>query len=113
MLYAEAMEPCRRVVTFKESDGQGGWRTSEITGEEFKAAVVMDASSDAAIAESERMVRTYTVTAPIGTGLGFFEEFRRDSDGQRFRVLSVPSDRTTPARATFAFEQVRAEAVDG
>ena len=112
MLFEEFFEPCVKIVESKQPDGQGGSYTTSDDGDEFIAAVILNTSNEATVAASERMDRTYTVTAPIGTNLGFYERFRRVSDGQLFRVLSVPKDQTTPSRATFGFEQVQAEAVD-
>lgn len=112
MLFEEFFEPCVKIVESKAPDGQGGHHTTAEDGEEFTAAVILNASNEATVAASERMRRTYTVTAPIGTNLGFYEQFKRVSDGQKFRVLSVPNDQTTPSRATFGFEQVQAEAID-
>lgn len=112
MLFDEFMEPCVRTVAYRESDGQGGSRTKESDSEPFMAAIVLNASNEGTVAASERMQRTYTVTCPIGTNLGFYERIKRLSDGRVFLITSSPSDVITPNRASFSFEQVQAEAVE-
>lgn len=112
MLFKEFFETCVRVVKVSTPDGEGGKLTKETDGAEFMAAIIMNTSNEATVAASERMERTYTITAPIGTNLAFYEEIKRLSDGQKFRVVSVPKDQTTPIRATFGFEQVQAVTVD-
>ena len=111
MLFEEFMEPCCRIVKYTESDGEGGKKTTTDDGPEFMAAIVLNSSNEGTVASSERMIRTYTITAPIGTKLGYFEHIKRLSDDQVFRVTSSPRDAETPARASFQFEQVQAEAI--
>lgn len=110
MLFEKFYEPCTRMVFDRVPDGEGGWSTEKDDGAGFMAAVVLDTSSAALIAESAGMARRYTVTTPVGVSLGFHEVFRRDSDGRAFRVTSDPGDRRTPGVASFSFEQVTAEA---
>lgn len=110
MLYEEFYTPCQIVQPDRVKDGQGGWTTKWIDGEEFMAAVVLDTSVQATIAESQGMNRSYRVTTPTGTNLAFHTVFKRLSDGQAFRVTSEASDIKTPSVASFQFEIVKAEA---
>lgn len=112
MLFQEYMEPCVRVARFEESDGQGGSVSREIESQPFDAAITVDSTSDGVISASERMIRAYTITTAVGVNLGFFDVVKRLSDGQKFRVVSVSKDRTTPERSSFQFEQVKAEGID-
>lgn len=108
-LYELFYEPCQLLEKEKVTDGEGGWKTTWTSKGDFEAAVVLDTSSAAVIAESAGMNRSYTVTCPTGTGLRFHDVFKRMSDGKAFRVTSDPSDVTTPSMATFQFEIVKAE----
>lgn len=110
MLYERFYEPCQRLQKSRVPDGEGGWETKWLALNEFEAAVVLDTSSEAVIAQSAGMSRTYTITSPKGTNLGFHEAFKRVSDGKVFRVTSDPRDLQTPSVATFEFEIVKAEA---
>lgn len=110
MLFEKLYEPCVMMEHQSEPDGSGGSRSHWVPGEEFMAAVVMDKTSDGTVADSRRAQRTFTVTMPFGTKLGFHDVFKRVSDGQCFIVTSLFVDRKTPYVATFEFEQVTAEA---
>lgn len=109
-LFETFYEPCIRLEIRQEPDHHGGQITAWSEGAEFEAAIVRDKSAATIMAEANTMERTYIVTTPTGTGLRFHEAFRRLSDGQTFRVTSVPEDKRTPKVATFQFEQVTAEA---
>lgn len=110
MLFEEFYEPLQKLERALVEDGEGGFNAKWIDGDEFIGAVVMDKSTTAAVADSAGMDRTYTITTPIGTNLGFYGAVRRLSDGMIFRVTSSPKDITTPSCASFQFEQVKAEA---
>lgn len=110
MLFEAFYTPCQRLTKTRKPDGEGGHVTTWDDGEGFEAAVVLDTSTEARVAESAGLSRSYRVTAPIGTGLGFHEAFKRLSDGQVFRVITEAADVTTPKVASFKFEVVRAEA---
>lgn len=109
-LFERFYEPCIRLDRTEEPDGYGGRNVFWRDAGEFEAAIVRDRTGVVVIAEASEMNRTFTVTAPVGTGLRFHEAFRRKADGQTFRVTSTPEDKTTPEAATFQFEQVTAEA---
>lgn len=109
-LYEQFYEPCQRLQKGRVPDGEGGWETKWLALGEFAAAVVIDTSAEAVIAESAGMSRTYRVTCPDGTKLGFHDVFKRVRDGKTFRVTSGPVDLTAPSMASFSFEIVKAEA---
>lgn len=90
-------------------DGEGGWTTTWIDGAKFEAAIVLDSSLEARVAEQEGVTGVYTVTVDPGTPLDFHDVFRRLSDGKIFRVTSDSDDSKTPSVATFQFIQVNAE----
>lgn len=100
---------CTLLERKRRTDGEGGWITTWEDGPAFTAAIVMDNSTVARVAQHDGMTAVYTVTVDKGMPLDFHDVFRRDSDGQLFRVTSDPTDKTTPDRAGFQFSQVSAE----
>lgn len=110
MLYERFYETCLLMKKDTEPDGEGGWKTAWIGDGNFEAAVVLDTSKEARVAESKGISRTYTVTCPTGTDLGYDSVFQRVSDGKTFRVVSDPKDLAAPEVATFKFEIVKAVA---
>lgn len=99
--------PCTLVEKTRVPDGEGGWTTAWADGASFDAAIVLNGSIDARIAEAEGVTGVYTVTVDRNVELDFHDAFRRDSDGQVFRVTKVNDP--TPGVATFQFNQYQAE----
>lgn len=91
----------------RTSDGEGGWNVSWSEGIPFRAAIVLDSSINARIAESEGVTGVYTVTTERNVVLDFHDAFKRISDGQVFRVTKVND--STPNAASFQFNQYQAE----
>lgn len=101
--------PCTLLVKSRQPDGEGGWYTTWADGPEFMAAIMLDSTMQARVAEQEGMTSVYTVTTDRNARLSFHDAFRRTSDGQVFRVTSDGRDKETPDRASFQFSQVSAE----
>lgn len=99
--------PCTLVEKTRVSDGEGGWTTAWTDGIGFEAAIVLDSSINARIAEAEGVTGVYTVTTDRNVELDFHDVFRRDSDGQVLRVTKVND--STPSVASFQFNQYQAE----
>ena len=100
--------PCTLLERTRVPDGEGGWSTAWADGPTFEAAIVLDSSMGARVAEQEGVTSVYTVTADRNVVLEFHDAFRRDSDGQVFRITKVNDP--TPDVATFQFSQYQAEA---
>ena len=100
-------EPCTLVEKTRVPDGEGGWTTAWADGAPFDAAIVLDSSINARVAEAEGVTGVYTVTVDRNVQLDFHDAFRRDSDGQVFRVTKVND--STPDVASFKFNQYQAE----
>lgn len=111
-LFDTFYEPCVLMEKKRVSDGEGGFVTEWVEGVEFSAAIVMDNTMTARVAESDGMKSIYTVTAPKNVKFDFYDVFKRVSDGKTFRVTSEPADKETPGVASFDFHQVSAEAWD-
>lgn len=100
---------CQLMEKTRVPDGEGGWTTSWVAGVEFDAAIVLDTTLQARVAEKEGMTAVYTVTTDRSLPLDFHDVFRRLSDGKTFRVTSDSTDKHTPDVASFQFAQVTAE----
>ena len=100
---------CTLIEKTRVPDGEGGWSTRWVDGMGFKAAITYDTTLQARVAESEGMRATYTVTTDKAMVLDFHDVFRRERDGQVFRVTSQGDDKRTPASASFQVSQVAAE----
>ena len=108
-LLLEAMENCTIIDKQTEADGMGGVITTWVDGAEFKAAIVLDQSIQARIAEAQGVKALYTVTTIKSIVLQFHDVFRRERDGKIFRVTSDGDDRATPASASLNMRQVSCE----
>lgn len=102
-------EECTLLEKTRTPDGEGGWITTWVDGMAFLAAITYNTSIEARVAEAEGMKATYTVTTDKGTKLDYLDVFRRERDGQIFRVTSQGDDKQTPDRASFQVSQVAAE----
>ena len=109
-LWRDMQERCTLLELRRVPDGEGGFAREWADGPEFDAAVTLNTSAEERVAEQQGADRTYTVTTEAEL-LGFNDRFRRNSDGQVFRVTSYGADGKTPWMATFAFAQCTAEAV--
>lgn len=105
----EWLSTCTLLEKTRIPDGQGGWRTSWSDGPTFTAAITHSSSIEARVAESEGMASTFTVWTEKGTPLDYQDVFRRESDGQTFRVTSQGLDEQTPDSASFQLTHVSAE----
>lgn len=109
-LIEEWKEPCTLIEKKRVPDGEGGFYTTWADGAQFEAAVVLDTSTQAVIAERQGMKKIFRVTTPKNAVLSFHDVFRRESDGQTFRVTSDGKDVQTPAMSAItSFSQVTAE----
>lgn len=102
-------EACTLLEKVRTPDGEGGWVPVWTDGMEFTAAITHDTTLQARVAEADGMKSTYTVTTDKAMPLEFHDVFRRESDGQIFRVTSDGTDKRTPDRASFQVSQVNAE----
>lgn len=108
-LMNDFVEDCTLIEKTRIPDGEGGWTHVWRDGMVFQAAITYDTTLNARVAESEGMKATYTVTTEKTMPLDFHDVFRRNRDGQVFRVTSQGDDKRTPRSATFQVSQVAAE----
>lgn len=108
-LLSEAMTSCRFINRTRVSDGEGGTITTWTDGAEFDAAIVLDNSIEARVAQAQGVTAVYTVTTDRSLVLEYHEVFKRLSDNKVFRVTSDGDDKATPASARLNMRQVSAE----
>lgn len=108
-LLSERMEKCIIMDKTTVPDGYGGVITVWVEGAEFKAAIVLDDSIQARIAEQQGVTALYTITTNKNINLQFHDVFKRSKDGKIFRVTSDGDDKHTPDSATINIRQVSAE----
>lgn len=108
-LLSEAMEKCIMLDKQTIADGYGGYITQYVDGAEFDAAIVLDNSIQARVAQQQGVTALYTVTTKKAMNLQYHDAFRRVRDGKIFRVTSDGDDKATPASATLNMRQVSAE----
>lgn len=100
---------CTLLEKHRAPDGEGGFVTTWTDGPTFEAAVVYDRSLQAQVAQKQGVTSLYSVTVEKNVTLEFHDVFRRNEDGQLFRVTTDAKDAQTPGVASFSFAQVKAE----
>lgn len=108
-LLSEAMEKCIFLDKQHVPDGYGGYIERYVDGAEFEAAIVLNNSMQARIAQQDGVTALYTVTTSRALNLQYHDVFKRKGDGKIFRVTSDGDDKLTPQSATLDMRQVSAE----
>jgi len=108
-LLDEYMENCVMIDKTTASDGRGGFDYVFVDGAEFQAAIILDSSIQAKIAEQQGVTGVYKVTTTKSINLQYHDIFKRVSDGKIFRATSDGDDNKTPVSATLNMRQVSAE----
>ncbi len=108
-LLKNAMTQCTMLDKVTVSDGRGGFVTTWADGADFHAAIVLDNSTQARIAEAQGVTALYTITTSKTVSLQYHDVFRRKEDGKIFRVTSDGDDKKSPISAGLDMRQVSAE----
>lgn len=108
-LLSESMTKCVMIDKSTVSDGYGGYVIEWKEGAEFNAAIVLDSSMQARVAEKQGVTALYTITTTKALNLQYHDVLKRLSDGKIFRVTSDGDDKKTPASASLNMRQVTAE----
>ncbi|MDE7398964.1 MAG: head-tail adaptor protein [Oscillospiraceae bacterium] len=109
MLLEAAMTKCVMIDKRTAPDGYGGFDTVWADGAEFMAAIRLDSSMQARIAEQQGVTSLYTIITKKSINLQYHDVLRRVSDGKIFRVTSDGDDNHTPDVATLNMRAVSAE----
>lgn len=108
-LLDDEMEKCTLIDKRRVPDGYGGAKVAWVDSIKFDAAIILDTSTEARIAEKQGVTNLYTVTTKKNINLQYHDVFRRDSDKKVFRVTSDGDDKKTPRSASLNMRQVSAE----
>lgn len=100
---------CTMLDRVTVDDGYGGFKPKWVDGASFEAAITLDTSMQARIAEQEGVTALYTVTTKKNINLQYHNVFKRLSDEKIFRVTSDGDDKHTPVSASLNMRQVSAE----
>jgi hypothetical protein len=103
------MTQCTMLDKRTVSDGVFGFTTAYVDGATFQATIIKASSIEARVAEAQGVSEVYTVVAAKGTALQYHDVFRRESDGQIFRVTSLQRDSEAPEASTVQIGKVSAE----
>ena len=110
MLIDCMMTDCVFMVSNSHSDGSGGHVTTWEDGEQIRAVIVRDTSTEARIAEAAGTVEMYTVTVSRSVHLAYHAIIKRLSDGKTFRITSDNAESKTPLCTALDIAQSTAEA---
>lgn len=108
-LLSEAMENCIMLDKTTTSDGYGGYVIDWKEGAPINAAIVLDSSMEARVAEKQGVTALYTITTNKNINLQYHDVLKRLRDGKVFRVTSDGDDKHTPMSANLNMRQVSAE----
>ena len=104
------MVPCVFMVPTRSPDGSGGHVTTWEDGEQIRAAITRDTSTDSRIADAAKPVEQYTITVSRSVHLAYHAVIKRLSDGKTFRITSDNAEQRTPVCAALDIAQSTAEA---
>ena len=108
-LLDEFRSACVMLDKKREPDGEGGFFVTWSEGAKFEAAITLNTTIEARVAEKQGVTSLYTVTTGKNASLEYHDVFKRLYDNKVFRVTSDGDDKKTPDRATFQVSQVTAE----
>lgn len=108
MLIDNFMENCRILNKITERDEDGGTVTIWKEGPEIQAAIVLDNSTLAKIAEAQGVQSLYTITTSPDVILAFPDVIRRESDQATFQITSG-RDKVAPAVSSIQIRQYTAK----
>ena len=110
-IMAELMEPCRMLdrSTADQPDGQGGWRETYAPGATFDAMFIKNNSTEAQIAQQQKLKEMYTVVVHRNTPIRHGDVFRREKTGETFRATGSVKDGAAPPSSTVPIAKFTAE----
>lgn len=108
-LLESMMESCTMLDRVTVSDGVFGFSSRWADGATFNATIIKASTTEARLAEKLGVTEVYTVVTAKGFGLAYHDVFRRNSDGQIFRVTGNQRDSEAPEASTVRIGKVSAE----
>lgn len=110
MIY-EVMTDCTLLVRTGESypDGMGGHTDIYSEGAKFKAFVRQDVIKQDVTGQQQVLSEHFTVIVHSNMRLKYHELFRRESDGQVFRLMSNTTDAAAPGFSSVGLAKASCE----
>lgn len=108
-LIDSAYENCIMMDKTTVPDNRGGFVPAYVDGAPFDAAITLDTSTAARVADAQGVKNLYTVVTPRNINLQFHDVFKRVRDNKIFRVTSDGDDKSTPQSASLDMRVVSAE----
>ena len=108
-LLQDAMVDCVLMEKKREPDGAGGFITEWYEGATFRAAISVNTTTEAQIAEAQGIKRIYSVITNKNASLDYQDVFKRLTDGATFRVTSDGHDVVSPSSSVLNMSQVTAK----
>lgn len=108
-LLESMMEPCTMLDRVTASDGVLGFTSRWQDGATFNATIIKASTTEARLAEKLGVTEVYTVVTAKGFGLSYHDVFRRNTDGQIFRVTGNQRDSEAPEASSVKIGKVSAE----
>lgn len=108
-LIDQLMEKCTFLNYSRTDDKYGGYKESWTDGASFDASIIKNSSTEAIVAEKQGVTEIFTVVTNKQFKLSYHDVFRRESDGQLFRVTSNTKDSEAPDASTVPIAKVTAE----
>lgn len=108
-LIESMMEDCVFLNHVRTDDPYGGYNEEWQEGATFKAAVIKNTTTEAAIAEKSGIEEIFTVVTMKTVTLDYHDVLKRKSDNAIFRVTGKTVDSTAPDMSTVPIAKVSAE----
>lgn len=108
-LIESMMEDCVFLNHVRTDDPYGGYSEEWQEGATFRAAVIKNTTTEAAIAEKSGIEEIFTVVTPRSVVLDYHDVLKRKSDNAIFRVTSRTVDSTAPDMSSVQIAKVSAE----
>ncbi len=103
------MEKCTILNHIRVDDPYGSVVETWTEGATFDATIIKNSTTEAMIAERQGVTEIFTVVVKKGMSLDYHDAFKRNSDGQIFRITSNLTDSEAPDSSTVKIAKVTAE----